>query len=183
YSPLWRCAGVPFVTRDQWGANPSKNVEYHNVPNGVAYVFYHHTEGDECFSFSTCAAIIRMWQRFHQFYRGWDDISYSFLIGGDGRVYEGRGWDRIGAHTLGYNNQSLAFAFIGDFSNHIPNRRMLIAAQRLIGCGIALGKIRPDYTLHGHRDANCRQCPGDAFYAFMRTCLPHFGGRLQRYVC
>jgi hypothetical protein len=36
--------------------------------------------------------------------RQYCDIGYSFLIGGDGNVYEGRGWDRLGAHTEGFNS-------------------------------------------------------------------------------
>ena len=35
---------------------------------------------------------------------GWCDIGYSFLVGGDGNIYEGRGWDEIGAHTGGFNS-------------------------------------------------------------------------------
>lgn len=35
-------------------------------------------------------------------FRGWDDIGYSFLVGQDGNVYEGRGWHHVGAHTQGY---------------------------------------------------------------------------------
>lgn len=29
---------------------------------------------------------------FINFYTSYDDVGYSFLIGDDGRVYEGRGW-------------------------------------------------------------------------------------------
>jgi len=29
----------------------------------------------------------------------WMDLGYSFLVGGDGKVYEGRGWNHQGAHT------------------------------------------------------------------------------------
>jgi len=39
----------------------------------------------------------------------------SFLIGGDGNVYEGCGWTREGAHTYGYNKKSVGIAFIGNF--------------------------------------------------------------------
>lgn len=42
--------------------------------------------------------------------------SSSFLIGNDGNVYEGAGWNKVGAHTLGYNRKSIGIAFIGDFS-------------------------------------------------------------------
>lgn len=35
------------------------------------------------------------------------DIGYNFLIGGDGSVYEGRGWDTVGAHAgVTYYNQN-----------------------------------------------------------------------------
>ena len=36
-------------------------------------------------------------------FTGWRDIGYNFVIGGDGHVYEGRGWKVVGAHTSGYN--------------------------------------------------------------------------------
>ena len=38
---------------------------------------------------------------------------HSFLVGDDGRVYEGVGWGVQGMHTQGYNNISLGFAFFG----------------------------------------------------------------------
>jgi len=51
---------------------------------------------------------------------GWDDIGYNFLVGGDGNVYEGRGWDNQGAHVKGQNRASYGGAFIGDFTNELP---------------------------------------------------------------
>ncbi|GFQ92964.1 hypothetical protein TNCT_197241, partial [Trichonephila clavata] len=30
------------------------------------------------------------------------DISYNFLVGGDGQINEGRGWKAVGAHTNSY---------------------------------------------------------------------------------
>ena len=41
------------------------------------------------------------------FVSGWWDIGYSFIVGEDGNVYEGRGWDMVGAHTKGYNSRGL----------------------------------------------------------------------------
>ena len=38
----------------------------------------------------------------------------SFLVGNDGRVYEGVGWTIQGMHTQGYNNVSLGLAFFGN---------------------------------------------------------------------
>ena len=38
---------------------------------------------------------------------GWDDIGYNFLVGEDGNVYEGRGWDTVGAHAAPHNTNSV----------------------------------------------------------------------------
>lgn len=38
-----------------------------------------------------------------------------FLIGGNGKIYEGAGWNFVGAHTKGYNAKALGIAFIGDY--------------------------------------------------------------------
>lgn len=64
------------------------------------------------------------------------DISYNFLVGGDGNVYEGRGWEKVGAHTKDRNNGTLGIAFIGDFRDHLPNRNLKVAFQRLINLGV-----------------------------------------------
>lgn len=38
------------------------------------------------------------------------------MIGGDGNVYEGAGFHKVGAHTRGYNSRSIGIAMIGNFS-------------------------------------------------------------------
>ena len=44
----------------------------------------------------------------------------SFLIGGDGNVYEGRGWNDLGAHTSNYNSVGYGYCFIGSFMTSNP---------------------------------------------------------------
>lgn len=61
---------------------------------------------------------MRSMQRFHQNERGWDDIGYSFAIGGDGKVYEGRGFDRVGAHAPSYNDKSIGIVLIGNWQGN-----------------------------------------------------------------
>jgi N-acetylmuramoyl-L-alanine amidase len=46
----------------------------------------------------------------------WPDIGYNFLVGEDGNVYEGRGWDAVGAHAVPYNSNSIGICVIGDFT-------------------------------------------------------------------
>ena len=57
--------------------------------------------------------------------QGWSDIGYSFLVGGDGNVYEGRGWSYVGAHTQNYNSKSFAASMIGSFESSLPNSKAL----------------------------------------------------------
>ena len=57
-------------------------------------------------------------------------------MGEDGHVYEGRGWNKVGGHTLGYNSVAVAISFIGNFQNRNPNARAVAAAQNIIACGV-----------------------------------------------
>jgi len=52
-------------------------------------------------------------------------------------VYEGRGWDTVGAHTYGYNSESIGIAFIGNFSYRKPSAAALNAAKQLISYGVS----------------------------------------------
>ena len=67
----------------------------------------------------------------------WSDIGYNFLIGGDGIVYEGRGWDLVGAHAVGHNSVSIGISFIGTFTDSTPTSAALNVAKQLIRCGVS----------------------------------------------
>ncbi|CAO1308808.1 unnamed protein product [Diamesa hyperborea] len=81
---------------------------------------------------------------------GWQDIGYNFCIGGDGLIYEGRGWQAMGAHTPGFNDKSLGICFLGDFTSVRPTLAARNNAQSLIRCGVASGRIDNDFWLYGH---------------------------------
>lgn len=60
---------------------------------------------------------MRKMQDMHQLNNGWNDIGYSFAIGGDGRIYHGRGYGVIGAHAPRYNDKSIGICLIGDWTS------------------------------------------------------------------
>nr|WCL16198.1 peptidoglycan recognition protein 3 [Mytilus coruscus] len=101
--------------------------------------------------------------------RKWADIGYSFLVGEDGKIYEGRGWDKVGAHTSGYNSRGLAASFMGNFATRAPSSAALNAVKKLIQCGISKGKVSQSYALFGHRDVSTSTCPGTALYNVIKT--------------
>lgn len=105
---------------------------------------------------------------------GWFDIAYSFLIGEDGRVYEGRGWDREGGHTRGFNAVSLASSMMGNFMLRPPEAPAITALKNLLACGVENGKLASNYKMYGHRDAEpSTLCPGDYLYKDIQT-WPHY---------
>lgn len=89
---------------------------------------------------------------------------YSFLIGNDGRVYEGAGWHVEGAHTYHWNKKSIGIAFIGDFSSELPLPSAIEAAKNLIKCGVTTGEIDQNYNLYGARQLVQSESPGIELY-------------------
>ncbi|GAB1607521.1 hypothetical protein Ahia01_001035600, partial [Argonauta hians] len=87
----------------------------------------------------------------------------------DGRVYEGRGWDREGAHTKHFNRVAVAVCVMGDFSHTLPDSPALNAVKKIINRGVCLGKVAPNFRLYGHRDVRDTTCPGETFYRHIQT--------------
>jgi len=169
-------AGCPnIVSRAEWGARPPTSTTPINHP--VPRYFVHHSAGGSCFTQSTCESTVRGIQNYHMDSNGWSDIGYNFLVGEDGNAYEGRGWDRVGAHSPDYNSVAIGVCVMGTFTSANPNAAALQVTQQLISCGVELGKLSSSYSLHGHRDGTCTSCPGDALYATIRT-WPRYGGPL-----
>lgn len=100
----------------------------------------------------------------HMDYNGWDDIGYSFAIGGDGNVYEGRGYGVVGAHAPNYNNSSIGLLFIGDYVESLPTPYMLQVAREFIDYSVAERQLKLDYKLYGHRQVRATECPGQTLY-------------------
>ncbi|KAI4877533.1 hypothetical protein NFI96_015811 [Prochilodus magdalenae] len=163
------CPGI--ITRSMWEAQP-----YRGTPTQLswplAYLFIHHTYEPSvpCMTFEQCAADMRAMQRYHQDTNGWADIGYNFVVGGDGKLYEGRGWTWQGAHTSGYNSVGYGVSYIGDFTSSIPSKAAMdLVRYDFARCCIDNGRLSASYTLRGHRNMDSTSCPGDAFYSQITT--------------
>lgn len=106
---------------------------------------------------SQVAATIRRW---HVQERGWDDIGYHYIVMPDGTLYPGRPTDRMGAHTYGYNRDTLGVLLIEsrkirsitNFSDYFTE------AQR--STVSALLKRHHISFVKGHNDFARTLCPG-----------------------
>ncbi|XP_049879190.1 peptidoglycan-recognition protein LB-like [Pectinophora gossypiella] len=151
------------VTRAQWGAQPARGFTNLNTP--VPLVVIHHSSvPGACFNQNACSQAMRSMQNTHQNVNGWVDIGYNFAVGSDGLVYEGRGWNRVGAHAAPHNSNSIGIVLIGHWVSATPPALQLQTTQRLIALGVRLGFIRPQYSLIGHRQVSATECPGQALF-------------------
>ncbi|XP_037718252.1 peptidoglycan-recognition protein LC isoform X8 [Drosophila subpulchrella] len=154
-----------FVERQQWLAQPPQK-KIPDLEQPVKLVIVLPTNSDDCTTQAQCVFRVRLRQSFDIESVQEDDIVFNFLIGGDGNVYVGRGWDQVGAHMAGYNSKSLSFAYIGSFQTLKPSAKQLSVTRLLLERGVKLGKIDPNYrfTAASKLEPTLTQYKADALY-------------------
>ncbi|XP_058513634.1 N-acetylmuramoyl-L-alanine amidase [Ochotona princeps] len=168
--------GCPAIhPRCRWGAAPYRGQPRSlHLPLGFLYVHHTYEPASPCTSFTQCAQNMRSMQRFHQDTRGWDDLGYSFVVGSDGYMYEGRGWHWLGAHTFRHNSLGFGVAFVGNYTAALPTEVALRSVRdQLPRCALRAGFLQPQYKVLGHRQLVSTDCPGDALFQELHT-WPHF---------
>ncbi|CAG9558352.1 unnamed protein product [Danaus chrysippus] len=160
------------VSRSDWLSQPVEG-EVDMLRQPVPWVIIAHTATESCHTQSECVLRVRLIQMYHVEARKWSDIGYNFLVGGDGSVYYGRGWNIQGAHTKGYNKYSIGIAFIGTFNTTPPPKQQVEACEKLLKLGVELGKLAKDYKLFAHRQFMSTLSPGDTVYDIIKE-WPHF---------
>ncbi|KAK2847004.1 hypothetical protein Q5P01_010003 [Channa striata] len=161
---------VNIVSRPQWGAAAPRQKEKLKAP--AWRVIIHHTALPSCKGLTECKDQLVCIQRMHMKERGFDDIGYNFLVGGDGTLFEGRGWGVVGAHTKGNNHDSLGIAFMGNYNNETLSKDLFSSVELLLQSGVSQGFLHRDFVLLGHRDLGNTECPGEQLYA----ALPNLRG-------
>jgi hypothetical protein len=166
-------------SRKQWGADEKirekSSLHYGDVHAG----FVHHTVNANDYTRAEVPGILRSIYAYHVKSRGWSDIGYNFLVDRFGRIWEGRygGVDRpvVGAHTLGYNDDSFAMSAIGNYQVAKPSAAMIQAYAALYAWKLSLHGVDAASTrqwvtkrwfeaINGHRDAAATLCPGQYLY-------------------
>src|SRR5438270_253610 len=134
--------------RMPWRANSS----YLNLPcPGIApelkMAFVHHTDTTNSYTRSQSAGIVRGIYAYHTNTRGYCDIAYNFLVDKYGQIFEGRNGgitkNVIGAHTGGYNYESVGVALLGNYATARPSSAMLTALTQLLVWRLDIAHIPP----------------------------------------
>lgn len=178
------------VGRAAWHADAASVRKGLVYDRSVKAVFVHHTDNPNTYD---CAkdvpAMLLALERQH-LALGWDDLGYNFVVDRCGGIYEGRTGsvdrDVRGAHTEGFNTDTIGIAALGNFGpgTKVP-RPMLraiaaIAAWKLDPSVDPLGTVRLVSSnnasryrkgahvrlnaISGHRDVYETTCPGQALY-------------------
>ncbi|XP_059062413.1 peptidoglycan recognition protein-like [Achroia grisella] len=155
------------VSKSDWDGLNAVHVQY--LPRPVDLVIIEHTVTPTCSTDRGCAELVRNIQTNHVESRNFWDIGYNFIIGGNGKVYEGAGWLHVGAHARGYNKRSLGIAFLGNFNNDPLKRSMVDALKALLRCGVENGHLTSDYHVVAHRQLISTESPGRKLYNEIRT--------------
>ncbi|XP_054265020.1 peptidoglycan recognition protein 1-like [Macrosteles quadrilineatus] len=143
------CHDIPIVPRSEWGALPPRHVD-HVEEAEVTHVIINHTRTRTCSDPESCVLKMQYIQKKH-LDQGLPDIKYNFLVGGDGRVYEGRGWTvspHVNQQWPEVTKMCVEFAYIGNYGRfHRPKR----PGRKLVGPMwdlIEFGYVK-DYIAYG----------------------------------
>ncbi|MFF1919868.1 peptidoglycan recognition protein [Streptomyces sp. NPDC058221] len=185
--------GVPqpaIVSRAAWRADEHMVREPAVYTGPVRAVFIHHTGESNDYDCGDVPRMLRAVEESHIKGNGWDDIGYNFLVDRCGTIYEGRaggiGRSVRGAHTTGFNADSVGIAVLGNYDRGATVPPALVRAL----AKVAAWKLRPGadprgtvrlvstndasrfpkgtaavlHVIAGHRDAYQTDCPGEALY-------------------
>ncbi|WP_399885819.1 peptidoglycan recognition protein [Streptomyces sp. BBFR51] len=177
------------TTRRGWGADEKLREKKFVYTKKVKAAFVHHSATGNNYRCSQAPSVIRSIYRYHVNSMGWRDLGYNFLVDKCGKIYEGRagGVSKavLGAHTLGFNSNSMGIAVLGTYGSKKPSAAAVKAIARLTAWKVGLYGMNPRgktslksgggnlyrkgkkvrlNVISGHRDGFATSCPGRKLY-------------------
>lgn len=139
--------GMATITRAQAGLPPTPAPAV--ARSRKTRLFLHHTVTPQ---WTGVQAARNLWAIARA--RGFIDTSYPWLADVAGNEVEGRGWERLGGHTRGFNTTSEAISLVGNYDVVPPPPAMVAAAARLAA------QTLPGRVTDTHSDVAATACPG-----------------------
>ncbi|MEU7583316.1 peptidoglycan recognition protein [Streptomyces sp. NPDC041068] len=193
------------ITRKGWGADEKLREKDFAYTKTVKAAFVHHSASGNNYRCSQAGSVLRSIYRYHVKSSGWRDFGYNFAVDRCGNIYEGRAGGVakpvLGAHTLGFNANSMGIAVLGTYSSSTPPKAAVNAVARLTAWKLGLYGANPRGTTYlksgggnlykkgenvrlrvisGHRDGFATECPGSRLYKKLgkaRSTSARFQGR------
>ncbi|MEU6058702.1 N-acetylmuramoyl-L-alanine amidase [Streptomyces sp. NPDC047097] len=182
------------TTRKGWGADESMREKNFVYTKSVQAAFVHHSATGNNYSCGQSASVLRGIYRYHVKSSGWRDFGYNFAVDKCGKIYEGRAGGVakavLGAHTLGFNSNSMGVVVLGTYSSSTPPAAAVTGVAKLTAWKLGLWGKNPKGTvtltsggsnlykkgvrvkmnvISGHRDGFSTECPGAKLYGRLGT--------------
>ncbi|TXS29981.1 N-acetylmuramoyl-L-alanine amidase [Streptomyces sp. ms191] len=182
------------ITRKGWGADEKLRERGFVYTKSVKAAFVHHTVTGNRYTCKQAPSILRSIYRYHVKSSGWRDFGYNFAVDKCGNIYEGRAGGVakavLGAHTRGFNTNSMGIAVLGTYGSASPPAAVVTAVARLTAWKLGLYGVNPKgttylvsgggnrykkgkkvkfNTISGHRDGFATECPGKRLYSKLGT--------------
>ncbi len=159
-------AEVPRIfTRAQWGARYPKQ----QVPrplSAIKTVYVHYSDEHESIpspSHFADVLVVQAIQRYHMDVRGYFDIAYAALIGGNGDVYLGRPNGVVQAAVQGHNEDEWSVCFLTDG----PYTAAQAASFEFLRYLAEITFPAVSHVPEPHSAGSATFCPGDQLRAFV----------------
>lgn len=184
--------GMPrVISRSEWGADESIRCAEPDYDDETNAITIHHTAGSNNYTEAEAAGIVRGIYQYHAQTLGWCDVGYHSLVDKYGNIYEGHsgGLNKPvqGVHAGGFNSNTWAISFLGNYDEAPATQAMIDAAGNLAGWRAKVGDFDPKgsdvhysegtpYTrfaygqevtlpnIFAHRDVGDTACPGQNVY-------------------
>ncbi|MFI6653531.1 peptidoglycan recognition protein [Streptomyces sp. NPDC050529] len=182
------------ITRKGWGADEKLRESGFAYTKSVKAAFIHHSATGNNYKCSQAPSVLRGIYRYHVKSSGWRDIGYNFAVDKCGNIYEGRAGGVtkavMGAHTLGFNTNTMGIAVLGTFTKSNPPAAAVNAVSKLTAWKLGLFGANPKgkvtltsggsnkykkgrkvklNVISGHRDGFATECPGARLYKKLGT--------------
>ncbi|MFF4171003.1 N-acetylmuramoyl-L-alanine amidase [Streptomyces sp. NPDC001744] len=182
------------ITRKGWGADESIREKGFVYTKTIKAAFVHHSATGNNYTCAQAPSVLRGIYRYHVKSSGWRDFGYNFAVDKCGNIYEGRAGGVakpvLGAHTLGFNTNTMGIAVLGSYGTTAPPAAAVTAVARLTAWKLGLHGINPKGTvtlvsgggnlykkgtsvrfhaIAGHRDGFATECPGAKLYGKLGT--------------
>ncbi|MER8235512.1 peptidoglycan recognition protein [Streptomyces sp. NPDC094049] len=182
------------ITRKGWGADERLREKGFVYTKTVKAAFVHHSATGNNYTCRQAPSVLRSIYRYHVKSSGWRDFGYNFAVDKCGNIYEGRAGGVtkpvLGAHTLGFNTNSMGIVVLGTFGRTTPPAAAVTAVARLTAWKLGLHGVNPKGTTYlvsgggnrykkgtrvrfntiaGHRDGFATECPGARLYGKLGT--------------
>ncbi|MGW1292749.1 peptidoglycan recognition protein family protein [Streptomyces sp. NPDC002533] len=182
------------ITRKGWGADETLRERNFAYTKTVKAAFVHHSATGNNYTCSQAPSVLRSIYRYHVKSSGWRDFGYNFAVDKCGNIYEGRAGGVakavLGAHTLGFNTNTMGVAVLGSYSSTNPPAAAVTAVSKLTAWKLGLFGANPKgkvtlvsggsnkykagakvsmNVISGHRDGFATECPGARLYKKLGT--------------